>query len=76
MPDEPMTLIERLRNPAWESDGLMVEAKPARLNVEQTRRDMNEAADTIEGLARMAAKYLTRDIIRRSNELPSQDPKP
>lgn len=50
MTDKKMTLIERLRNPAWESDGGITSEKPARLNVEQTRKDMAAAADEIESL--------------------------
>lgn len=45
---EPMTLIERLRNPAWESDGLMVEGKAAKLNIAQTLSVMEAAAREIE----------------------------
>jgi len=40
-----MTLVERLRNPAWESDGSI-----ARLNVERTLEDMRQAADVILAL--------------------------
>ncbi len=39
-----MTLVERLRNPTWESDGPITEDKPAKLNVARTRADMEEAA--------------------------------
>ena len=42
-----MTLIERLRNPAWYSGG---PGQDARLQVEQTRDDMREAADRIQAL--------------------------
>lgn len=42
----PMTLIERLRNPAWES----VPGEEARLNVEQTRETMDDAADLIAAI--------------------------
>lgn len=48
MPDENMTLVERLRNPQWSH-------KPGdapALDVEQTRKDMEEAAALIEGQAR------------------------
>lgn len=47
---EPMTLIERLRNPAWESDGLPAEGKPAKLNVAQTCSAMDAAAREIDTL--------------------------
>lgn len=42
-----MTLIERLRNPAWKSGGPWTDAV---LDVERTRADMSEAADRIEQL--------------------------
>lgn len=42
MSDKPMTLIERLRNPAFEDGGA--------LNIEQTRKAMDEAADTLGAL--------------------------
>lgn len=42
MSDKKMTLLEKLRNPAWEGDG--------RLSVEQTLNTMAEAADEIESL--------------------------
>lgn len=42
---EPMTLIERLRNPAWEADIAPPPDRPvARLNSEQTLQVMQEAA--------------------------------
>ena len=44
---EPMTLIERLRNPAWEG---APGGEPARLNIKQTRETMDEAADLIGAL--------------------------
>lgn len=47
MNSQKMTLVERLQNPAWESDGA---GKPARLNIEQTRQAMTEAAEKIERL--------------------------
>lgn len=45
-----MTLIERLHNPAWTADGGIMDGKPARLNAERTRADMEEAADKIKRL--------------------------
>ena len=57
MPLEPMTLIERLRNPAWESDGLMVEEKPACLNIAQTVSDMEAAARENERLRAALSWY-------------------
>lgn len=45
-----MTLIEKLRNPAWESNGSLTDNLPAKLHVEQTRDTMEEAADKIERL--------------------------
>ena len=56
MPDEPMTLVERLRNPAWEHSGVL---KPLRLNVGQTLAAMKEAADEIERAA-AEIKFLRR----------------
>jgi hypothetical protein len=50
MTDKTMTLIERLRNPAWEADGPTTEAKPAKLNVTKTLATMAEAAAEIESL--------------------------
>lgn len=44
--EKAMTLIERLRNPAWES----VPGEDARLNVEQTREAMDDAADLIAAI--------------------------
>jgi hypothetical protein len=41
-----MTLIERLRNPAWEC----VPGEDARLNVTQTREAMDDAADLIASI--------------------------
>ncbi len=42
MADQPMTLVERLRNPAWNGDNV--------LDTEQTRETMEEAADLIGAL--------------------------
>ncbi len=47
MPNDPMTLIDRLRNPAW-----VHVAGGVSLNVEKTRTDMYEAANEIERLQR------------------------
>ena len=46
MPNEPMTLIERLRNPQWVHGNTPFESP--QLDQEQTRQDMGEAADEIE----------------------------
>ncbi|MCC2649849.1 MAG: hypothetical protein K0R61_34 [Microvirga sp.] len=43
---QPMTLVERLRNPSWES----VPGEDARLNIAQTRETMDEAADLISAI--------------------------
>lgn len=43
MAEKKMTLVERLRNPAWEPGA-------SGLNVEQTRATMTEAANEIESL--------------------------
>ena len=45
MTDKKMTLVERLRNPAWESDG-----HATVLAIEQTRKAMDDAAAEIESL--------------------------
>ncbi len=51
---EAMTLIERLRNPAWETNP---NGGDALLNVAQTRATMDEAAKKIEELeAQLALK--------------------
>lgn len=54
MTEKRMTLIERLRNPAWEADPNPdprgASHTPARLNIEQTRATMNAAADELESL--------------------------
>jgi hypothetical protein len=47
MSDEPMTLIERLRNPAWKSD---LDRSEPFLDAEQTLATMTEAADTLGAL--------------------------
>ncbi len=44
MTNDPMTLIERLRNPAFETNP---SGGDALLSVKQTRADMEEAADLI-----------------------------
>ena len=49
MSADPMTIIERLRNPAWHSSG-MSRGQPAELDVKQTVADMAEAANEIEEL--------------------------
>jgi hypothetical protein len=49
MTDKPMTLVERLRNPAYHGSGL-TRGKPADLDVKRTISDMAEAADEIENL--------------------------
>lgn len=41
--NEPMTLIEQLKNPAWEAEP----GQPARLNIEQTRKTMDKAAEAL-----------------------------
>lgn len=47
MSNEPMTLIERLRNPAWKSDS---NRRESFLDAEQTLATMREAADTLGAL--------------------------
>ena len=44
--DVEMTLVERLRNPAWETRDYS-NGNDAALNVTQTRKTMDEAADAI-----------------------------
>ena len=48
-----MTLIERLRNPAWKSGGTWADAT---LETAQTRRTMEEAASTIQKLQKALTK--------------------
>lgn len=48
MASEPMTLIERLRNPQWVHD--WSPSREPELDKEQTRHDMQEAADELERL--------------------------
>ena len=61
MSDEPMTLIERLRNPMWVSPPDIGDA-PSLSKVE-TRADMDAAADRIErlesALKECSASYLS-----------------
>lgn len=66
---EPMTLIERLRNPQWVS-GPDFNAPP-QLDVEQTRDDMNEAADEIDRLqdAKRRALAIADERSRENVEL-------
>lgn len=47
--NDPMTLVERLRNPAYHGSGL-TRGKPADLDVKQTVADMAEAANEIDSL--------------------------
>jgi hypothetical protein len=49
MTDKPMTLVERLRNPAYHASG-MTRGRPADLDVKRTVADMAEAANEIERL--------------------------
>jgi len=60
MENDPMTLIERLRNPAWHGSG-MTRGMPAELNVKQTVADMAEAADEIARL-RGEIEYLKSEL--------------
>lgn len=51
-----MTLVERLRNPMWESDHWQfgtIDASPLKLNSENAVNEMNEAADHIVFLQRL-----------------------
>jgi len=61
MPDDPMTLIERLRNPQWVHNP--TNFLPPVLDVDQTRCDVDEAANEIERLrsAVAAIKQATLD---------------
>lgn len=52
--NNPMTLVERLRNPAWTMGPLPTLHAPP-LDEEQTINDMREAADEIERLRAPAA---------------------
>lgn len=53
MPDEPMTLVERLRNPSWIGDPASGNTAIL-LEVDRTVAAMREAADLIEKLQRLA----------------------
>lgn len=52
MPKEPMTLLERLRNPRYARNP----GEPLRLDVEGTVADMEEAARLIEALQKAPEK--------------------
>jgi hypothetical protein len=76
MAEEPMTLIERLRNPQWvHGPGMNSDAV---LDREQTRDDMTEAADTIERLTAepFKAQELWTAVIQanahRANLMPTE----
>jgi len=60
MPDDPMTLVERLRNPAWIHSHVSVMAD-AELDKEQTLEDLGAAAYEIERLRAALA-----DIVKNS----------
>ena len=47
MAEKLMTLIERLRNPAWEQDAT---TRTAKLNIEQNRAAMDDAADVLAAI--------------------------
>ncbi len=49
--NEPMTLIERLRNPQWE--GVDAPGNKRRLHIERTLADMEQAAKALEATARL-----------------------
>ena len=53
MPTEPMMLLDRLRNPAWSNVGVGTFTGPI-LDTKRVVADMQEAADLIERLMRLA----------------------
>jgi hypothetical protein len=57
MPEEPMTLIDRLRNPHWEN----LPGGARRLHIEDTLADMGESAARIERLETAINRYLAGD---------------
>ena len=50
MSKEPMTLVERLRNPAWMTTDSGLDGHVPRLEEKRTIADMRDAADSIEML--------------------------
>lgn len=52
MPDEPMTIVERLRNPRWTGEP----GTPNSLDVDGTIKDMADAADLLESLSAQGKK--------------------
>lgn len=63
--NEPMTLIDRLRNPAWKSLG---NGGDAILETMPSRKDMTEAADKIEQLQTALEKIRFMEGVSRSIE--------
>lgn len=59
MTDEPMTLVDRLLNPQWVHSNTSFE--PPQLDIEQTRKDMQEAAGRICQLETAIFRYLAGD---------------
>lgn len=55
---EPMTLVERLRNPQWKTLGL----GQAEMDAPAARRDMTLAAARIEALENAINRYLADDF--------------
>ncbi len=51
MSKEPMTLVERLRNPAWMTTDSGLDGHVPRLDEKRTVADMRDAADRIELLS-------------------------
>ncbi len=62
MATEPMTLIEKLRNPAWQSAEGPTGKLPATLNVEQTVATMNEAAERLEAHRKRPVAWRVREF--------------
>ena len=72
MANDPMTLLERLRNPAYHGSGL-TRGKPADLDIKQTVADMAEAANEIDRLndvLRQIAGMKREDLYLADSELP------
>lgn len=71
MSDEPMTLKERLRNPMWVSPPDIVGS--ASLSVDETRADMDEAANEIERLEK-ALELRNAEVVDALKWLPCSPP--
>ena len=69
MSDEPMTLIERLRNPCY----VGLPGNAVQLHIDHTRADMSEAATEIENL-RKALDLRNQEVVTSLGWLKGQEP--